>query len=282
MCRIFGFRSVIHSQVHQSLVQAENALSNQSERHPDGWGVAYYVGESPHIIKGEQKAMEDSIFKKVSGVVASQTVLAHIRKATHGDINILNSHPFQYGRWTFCHNGNVKDFGQYRDQVMSRIDPELRRFILGETDSETLFYFILTHLKQDLNLNDPSLKASDVNERTKFALREFIDIVGPCNFENPNLFSDTFLTFIITNGQLMLAHNGGQRLRYSTHKTKCVDRDSCAFFAPVCEAPSTNGFVNHLIISSEDLSGDNIWTDMAPHEIIGVDKNMSLFKDFLY
>ena len=41
MCRLFGFRSVIPSQVHQSLVGAENALMLQSDRHPDGWGVAW-------------------------------------------------------------------------------------------------------------------------------------------------------------------------------------------------------------------------------------------------
>ena len=43
MCRLFGFRSVIPSQMHRSLIAADNALGRQSERHPDGWGVAYYV-----------------------------------------------------------------------------------------------------------------------------------------------------------------------------------------------------------------------------------------------
>ena len=40
MCRLFGFRSVIKSQMHRSLVSADNALVRQSEQHPDGWGVA--------------------------------------------------------------------------------------------------------------------------------------------------------------------------------------------------------------------------------------------------
>ena len=52
MCRIFGFRSVMQSQVHRSLVSADNAFMRQSERHPDGWGVAYYVAHAPHVVKG--------------------------------------------------------------------------------------------------------------------------------------------------------------------------------------------------------------------------------------
>jgi len=56
MCRIFGFRSVMQSQVHRSLVSADNAFMRQSERHPDGWGVAYYLANAPHVIKGASAA----------------------------------------------------------------------------------------------------------------------------------------------------------------------------------------------------------------------------------
>ena len=61
MCRLFGFRSVIPSQVHRSLLSAENALVWQSERHPDGWGVAYFVGGIPHLIKSAETAIQDSL-----------------------------------------------------------------------------------------------------------------------------------------------------------------------------------------------------------------------------
>ena len=49
MCRMFGFRSVLDSHVHRSLLGAENALALQAEHHPDGWGVAYYLGGAPHL-----------------------------------------------------------------------------------------------------------------------------------------------------------------------------------------------------------------------------------------
>jgi len=114
MCRLFGFKSVINSQVHSSLVHADNALISQSLKHPDGWGVAYYLENVPHIIKSTDRALDDHIFHQISGVVSSQVVLAHLRKATHGDKTILNSHPFQNGNWVFAHNGNLRDFKNYK------------------------------------------------------------------------------------------------------------------------------------------------------------------------
>src|SRR4051794_31811738 len=57
MCRLFGFRSVIPSQVHRSLLAAENALGVQSNQHPDGWGVAFYVDGSPHVTRSPTTAL---------------------------------------------------------------------------------------------------------------------------------------------------------------------------------------------------------------------------------
>jgi hypothetical protein len=55
MCRIFGFRSVIQSQVHRSLVSADNALMIQGERHPDGWGGRVLRGR--RAARGEERVL---------------------------------------------------------------------------------------------------------------------------------------------------------------------------------------------------------------------------------
>ena len=70
MCRLFGFRSVIPSQVHRSLLDADNALGIQSNEHPDGWGVAYYVEGAPHVARSPVTALGDQLFHRVSGVVS--------------------------------------------------------------------------------------------------------------------------------------------------------------------------------------------------------------------
>ena len=77
MCRLFGFRSVLRSQVHRSLRTADNALAVQSRAHPDGWGVAYYVAGAPHVIKSTGMAGSDHLFERVSGLLTSETVVAH-------------------------------------------------------------------------------------------------------------------------------------------------------------------------------------------------------------
>jgi glutamine amidotransferase len=75
----------------------------------------------------------------------------------------------------------------------------------------------------------------------------------------------------------MIAVNGGITLYYSTHKKKCSERDTCKSLAPWCEAKAEGEMnVNHLIISSEPLQGDNIWTKLNPGELIGVDAHMKL------
>ncbi len=139
MCRLFGFRSVIESQVHRSLLAAENALGVQSSGHPDGWGVAFYVDGAPHLTRSPTTAFGDKMFHRLSGVVSSQTVLAHVRKATQGGHNVFNCHPFQHGRWVFAHNGDIPNFEERRTSLLAEVAPGLRRFILGETDSEVLF-----------------------------------------------------------------------------------------------------------------------------------------------
>ncbi len=276
MCRLFGFRSVIHSQVHESLVRADNALGIQSNDHPDGWGVSYYVGDSPHIIKSGKTAINDSIFQKISGVVSSQTVMAHIRKATLGEINILNTHPFQFGHWTFAHNGNIKDFSKVRDKLLDNITPEFRRYILGTTDSELIFYYLISNIAARVNIHDSYIKIAPVMEAVEETIKEIIKIIGPLHLENDGPNTENYLTFIITNGKVMVGINGGKNLYYSTYKNRCLDRDNCPSFAPEREAATTTGSINHLIFSSEPLSGDNIWLKMDAFEMIGVDNHMKL------
>ena len=276
MCRLFGFRSVINSQVHDSLVHADNALELQSSDHPDGWGVSYYVGTSPHIIKSEQTALDDSIFKRVSGVVSSQTVLAHIRKATLGSINILNTHPFQFGNWTFAHNGNIKNFDNIKSKIVDEIKPEFRRFVLGSTDSEIIFYFLLSALSDDINLHEPHVKIKPVFKILSNAIKELTQIIGALNFDESAPPTESFITFILTNGEVMVGFNGGKKLYYSTYKNRCSERDTCPSFSKECEAATTSGYINHLIFSSEPLSGENVWDEMQDNQMIGVDARMKI------
>ena len=272
MCRLFGFRSVIPSQVHRSLLRADNALGLQSRNHPDGWGVAHYIDGAPHLIRSSETALSDNLFHRVSGVVASETVVAHVRKATQGPKSVLNCHPFQYGRWVFAHNGDIPEFERCREALIQRIGPHIRRFILGDTDSEVIFHLFLSELARYGPL-DRRHRIDDIMD----AMTETVRIVREIA-DGPDAPKPALLTLLATNGTSMAATQGGKELYWSTYKERCADRETCSYFANECEAPSTTGFVNHLVFSSEPLSGENIWIPMEEGETIGVDSRMQLIR----
>jgi glutamine amidotransferase len=270
MCRLFGFRSVIPSQVHVSLVDAENALGAQSNAHPDGWGVAYYVEGAPHVTKSPTQALGDQLFHRLSGLVSSETVLAHVRKATQGSKSLLNCHPFQFGRWVFAHNGDIPGFADglaplLRDQIA----PRLRRFVLGDTDSETIFFIFLTLLQQQASSSPKPDLATVVG-----AVQATLERIRSICCQRQLAAEAVLLTFIATDGDILVATQGGKELAFSTYKRRCPDRATCASLSSACEAPSLDGRVNHLIVSSERLQGSNVWEELAPGDILAVDGRM--------
>lgn len=268
MCRLFGFRSVIPSQVHRSLLAAENALGVQSNEHPDGWGVAFYIDGAPHVTRSPLTAVGDALFHRLSGVVASQTVLAHVRRATRGPKTVFNCHPFQYGRWVFAHNGDIPTLEAKRDALLAEVSPALRRFVLGETDSELIFFLFLTKLGEY-----GPLGTRHGLEVSLAALRATVrQVRAICDGPTPE--SVATLTLMATDGETLIATQGGKELFLSTYKTRCADRGTCASLSAACEGPSPNGVVNHFILSSEPLQGENVWTRLAPGDMVGVDANM--------
>lgn len=277
MCRIFGFRSVLFSKVHSSLVSAENALMGQSRKHPDGWGLVYYIADTPHVVKSTITAESDDLFKHVSGIVTSQTVLAHIRKATQGKLTLLNTHPFQYGRWTFAHNGNIKQFHQFKRELLKEVSNEIGPYCLGETDSELIFHLILSYVNKLVPVNEVTPDLKLVMDGISNAVTKICEIIGKLSIKEAGIPTENYLTFVISNGPIMIAMNGGISLYYSTHKKKCPERESCSSFAPWCEAKAQGEMdVNHLIISSEPLQGENVWHKIEPGELVGVDSKMKL------
>jgi glutamine amidotransferase len=269
MCRLFGFRSIIPSQVHSSLLEADNALGTQSNRHPDGWGVAYYVDDCPQLMRSAATALGDQLFHRLSGVVSSETVLAHVRKATQGEPSVFNCHPFQHGRWTFAHNGDIPNFLEKKEELRNCVDPRLRRFILGDTDSETVFYILLTELERTgpLGRRHQLQQLIDAVQHTTALVRAICDVPGGAT---------SLLTFVVTDGASLVGAQGGKELHVSTHKRRCSERERCPSLSAECEAPSLTGFVNHFIVSSEPLQGANVWQALEFGELVAVDAKMKV------
>jgi predicted glutamine amidotransferase len=275
MCRLYGFRSSVLSGVHTSLVHAENALALQSLKHPDGWGIAHYQGRFPHLIKNDRQALEDGLFRDVSAIVATRTLIAHIRQATAGKVNILNCHPFQHGPWTFAHNGTVVGFGTeegIRERLLDCVDPRFRRQILGQTDSEVCFFIFLSHLARRVeDIHHDGIRSEVVVEALGAAVEQ-IRSVCPDRDGKPNS-----LTFLTTNGAVMVGIRFRRPLWFSTYKTRCPERDTChAFEEGRCEREVTDGIVKHMIVASERVAANpNVWVELQDGDWVSVDHGMN-------
>lgn len=271
---MYGFRSSVLSGVHRSLVAAENALARQSAHHPDGWGIAYYNDRFPHLIRSDKQALEDRLFRELSAIVATRTLIAHVRQATTGSVNILNCHPFQHGPWTFAHNGQIGGFDQedIRARVRDAVDPRFRAHILGSTDSETCFYIFLSQLARRVDdIYHGGVDAQAVVDALQEAMEVMFERGSEADPKEPSR-----LTFLLTNGHVMVGVRFRRALHYSTYKTHCPESGACHAYEPQrCEREVNNGVVKHLILSSETIAdGPNVWLPLQDGEYVAVDHGM--------
>ncbi len=273
MCRLFGLKSIRHTEVLQSLLSANNALKVQSAVHRDGWGVTYYVGGSPMVVKSTTAAQQDDQFDAIAGTLVSDTVVAHVRRATIGSVAVENTHPFRFEHWTFAHNGHIERFPEFYPLLLEQVNPHLRRYIQGQTDSELLFFILLSEISRFADPLQQQLPLAPVITAVQRGIERIVRIVGPFNRED-GISNVTYLSFLLSNGEILLGHQGGKSLHASTYKKGCPQKSTCLDYSRSCEAPSLHGVVSHLILASEPLQDINVWEPLQPGEIAGVDGNL--------
>jgi glutamine amidotransferase len=119
-----------------------NEFRPRAEENREGWGIAWWENDRPHVLKEPVPADEsDAAAKLAKEHPASTMFIVHVRAATIGEPTLENTHPFQaeaLGReWVFAHNGTV--------QELSRLDTGTYE-PAGDTDSERSFHHLLTRL----------------------------------------------------------------------------------------------------------------------------------------
>jgi len=112
--------------------------------HADGWGISYLNEKGEWIIEKSTEAIfEDPDVDKFRSIKTNLAIV-HVRKKMGSEKSIYNTHPFTIqkdnpGSYVFCHNGFI-DEDIFFDSSFK---------LKGETDSEKLFYSILTDLKKE-------------------------------------------------------------------------------------------------------------------------------------
>ena len=277
MCRMFSFMSRVSLKVQRSLVKADNALQTQSQGHPHGWGIAYYLTDqhNPHMVKSIEAAFSDDRFSRVSEFLTSNAVIAHVRKATVGDLTLENTHPFEFEGWTFCHNGTIFGFREFEEVVRERIAPRFLPHIAGTTDSEVLFYAVLTALERaGLNVQEPG---ETWPERTGEALAELANWLRDKSAETGADEREAMMNFVLTNGRILLAQRFNGGLSFSTQKKRCADFDICPIAEKVCFGPRRIGIRHtHVLIASDPTSPDDVWEEIPNRGYMTVDADYRL------
>jgi glutamine amidotransferase len=152
--------------------------------HKSGWGIVIYENEKPvYMGRYPTNAMNDprylEVCEQIEKMAFTGIALAHLRKASHGEVSTANTHPFIYRNWIFAHNGSVED--------LERPDPIP---VEGDSDSERLFKHIMRRVVQGCECIQ-ALKDIIYHVRTNHKF--------------------TSLTFIMSNGQSIYGYREFRR-----------------------------------------------------------------------
>lgn len=137
MCELFAYSAKQPHDITKELTEFYKRSVNQ----PNGWGLAEYDDDGRMCMhKDPERAIDSKLLPRLIGKgIPRKRVLAHIRYATVGSINVNNCHPFVAydgtGReWSMIHNGTV-----FNGTAL------LKYFNLqeGETDSERLLLYLM-------------------------------------------------------------------------------------------------------------------------------------------
>lgn len=190
MCELLGMSAQFPASITLSLNEFARH-GGETGPHADGWGVAYYEGPDANLIRESTSAADSVLMSTLRGYrVASETVVAHIRRASFGPIELRNTHPFLRelaGRvHVFAHNGDLPEIERQFHLNRHRIAQPI-----GNTDSEYAFCLLLNRLSGLWN-DSRGVPELEARKQIVSAFASEIRALGPANF----LYSDGDVLFV--------------------------------------------------------------------------------------
>lgn len=261
------------SRAHRSLIAAHNSVAEQAREHPHGWGIGYFQSGDAYVIKSETAAAECESFRRAADQLASHTLVAHVRRATVGEVGPLNTHPFRNGRWIFAHNGTVFDFDRIEGRMREATPADLLSRRLGSTDTELLFFFLLGRLA-DAGI-DPEGRSPTMIEPLAGAIVSAMESLHRWSAESGA--QRPVVNFLLTNGRAFVAHRDGRELYFATQKSRCRDSETCAEREKPCLLDARpHERVNHLLVASERIGDEDRWEEVPDRAIVALAEDFRL------
>lgn len=222
-----------------------------TDHHADGWGIAFFESEGDQPGKGlrcfvdkDSAATSPLAHMLRTYPIKSHNVIAHVRKATVGAVQLENCHPFVrelWGRyWVFAHNGDLKD---YAPRLHGNFRP------VGNTDSELAFCWIM----QELSKSHATVPGVEELTRT---LHELV----------PRIAKHGTFNFLLSNGQALWAH-ASTKLCYLVREhpfgeVQLKDEDLRMDLSQH-NSPEDR----QVIVVTEPLTTNEQWTAMQPGDL---------------
>jgi glutamine amidotransferase len=246
MCQLLGMNCNVPTDICFSF-EGFSARGGKTDDHVDGWGIAFFEGKGCRTFLDAKP----SIYSPVANFVCqypihSTHVIAHIRKATQGKVNLENCHPFRrelWGKyWVFAHNGNLPDFHPVQNGCFQPV---------GETDSEKAFCLILNTLRQQFPAKEP-------------ALEELYPVLAKIT---ESIASIGIFNYLLSNGEHFFAHCS-TNLAYIVRKAPfaaahLIDQDVTVDFSELT-TPSDRV----AVIATTPLTDNEVWTKIQPGELL--------------
>jgi glutamine amidotransferase len=241
MCQLLGMNANTPTDVMFSFT----GLARRADEHKDGFGIAFFEDKGLRHFIDRDSARESPVAQMVRNYpIKSDNVIAHIRKATQGQVRLENAHPFVrelWGRyWVFAHNGDLKD---YAPRLHGAFRP------VGDTDSERAFCWLMQELAK-AHASVPSI------EELSCTLRELL----------PQPARHGTFNMLLSNGQALWAH-------CSTH-LHALARNHPFGAATLADedlsidlAALTTPTDRISIVATEPLTAGEAWQTLAPGEL---------------
>lgn len=159
MCMIYGFSG----KQNYNLAKTLKEFYSRSNLHPDGWGIGRYLQkEIPYVYRAPKSAKTDRELMSMKELL-SDLCIAHIRKATVGELSVENTHPFKADiegkTWIFAHNGTVSQ---------TAFTGKKNSAVKGETDSERAFWHIMNTIDREREIESIEESVKHLASHGKF------------------------------------------------------------------------------------------------------------------
>lgn len=246
MCQLLGMNCATPTDITFSFT-GFSARGGVTSDHADGWGIAFFEDKACRLFIDHESAATSPIAELVKRYpIKSRNVIAHIRKATQGRIELENCHPFMrelWGRhWIFAHNGDLKDYAPRLDGPYQPV---------GTTDSEQAYCAIMQGLRLRFGNTAPDLD-------TLFdALAELV---------TPIQSHGTF-NFLMSNGQALFAF-GTTKLCYVVREWPFSEAHLVDMDVNIDFSRYTTPEDRVALITTEPLTDNENWTSFIPGELI--------------